>query len=52
MSDDSIARDLNETAGTMRTQLCAWGASAAKRAAQRLKGLFARWGKRFARKAD
>lgn len=40
---DAFARDLNETAGTMRTQLGAGDASGAKRSAQRLKGLFVRW---------
>jgi hypothetical protein len=40
---DAFARDLNESAGTVRAQLGAGDASGAKRSAQRLKGLFALW---------
>jgi len=52
MREDSLVRALHETTGTMRTRLAAGDASAAKRSAQRLKRLFARWGNRFSRKAD
>ena len=50
MSQDSIVRAVHETTGAMRTRLAAGDASAAKRSAQRLKGLFARWGNRFPEK--
>ncbi len=40
----AFAQDLNETAGTMRTQLAAGDASGAKRSAHRMKGLFAQFG--------